>query len=83
MLCGESPWHEDLREFLPPSKKRKPFLNSINTSTAFSAKTKVTWYDDGTGYIPDTFSEDMFFNQLANANCFVFFPLFVKGEFPT
>jgi len=59
---------EDLREFLPPSKKRKPFLNSINTSTAFSAKTKVTWFDDGSGYIPDTFSEDMFFKQLANAN---------------
>src|SRR5258708_15234941 len=59
---------EDLQGFLPPSKKRKPFLNSINTSTAFSAKTKVTWYDDGTGYIPDTFSEDMFFKQLASAN---------------
>jgi len=59
---------EDPHGFLPPSKKRKPFLNSINTSTAFSAKTKVTWYDDGSGYIPDTFSEDMFFNQLANAN---------------
>ena len=58
---------EDLREFLPPSKKRKPFLNSINTSTAFSAKTKITWYDDGSGYIPDTFSEDMFFKQLASA----------------
>ena len=54
--------------FMPPTKKRKPFLNSINMSTPASAKCKFTWYDDGSGTIPDTYSHDNFIADLASAN---------------
>ena len=53
--------------FLPPSKKHKPFLNSINMSSSTSAKCKFTWWDKGNGVLPDTFPDDQFVEQIADA----------------
>ena len=68
LIVRKHPISEDQDGFLPPSKKRKPFLNSINMSTPYSAKCKFTWYDDGSGTIPDTYSHDKFIADLASAN---------------